>query len=417
MSSLVIPLAPHWTEPAAGSQGNSKKPHPAHQNETDSSACVLSFVRDRAAFDALETEWNDLFERSAPSHQLFQSFKWLWHWCNHYLDADTELSILTGRVNGRLVMVWPLVKVRMAGLTELAWMGDPISQYGDALMDDVSGAEDILRQAWKHLAAYSGADVVKLRKVRKDARLTFLLEELRGDITERLVAPYLDLGSAPNFAEYEKRYSSGSRRNRKRLFRRLDEQGKITFEEIEGGSRVRDLITTAITLKRGWLKSRGLLSKAFADDRISRFFSDAAEGSVRPCGCRLAVLSSAGRPAAIEVALRCKERTALHIIVYDLEFEKSGAGVLLLERSLRNAGDSGVKCYDLLAPGDSYKLDWADASVDVLDWALPLTIKGKIFSKVYLGFLRERLKAGHAALPAGIRRLLSGRFSRAVTAM
>jgi CelD/BcsL family acetyltransferase involved in cellulose biosynthesis len=417
MSLLAIPLAPHWTEPAVESECNTKKLKPAHQNETDGAACELSFVRDRAGFDALEAEWNDLFERSAASHQLFQSFNWLWHWCNHYLDADSELLILTGRVNGKLVMVWPLVKVRLAGVTELAWMGDPISQYGDALIDDVSGAEDILRQGWRHLSANSGADIVKLRKVRKDARVTFLLEELGGDITERLIAPYLDLGSAPNFAEYEKRYSSGSRRNRKRLFRRLDEQGKITFEEIEGGSRVRDLITTAITLKRRWLKSRGLLSKAYVDDRISRFFSDAAEGSVKPCGCRLAVLSSAGRPAAIEIALRCKERTALHIIVYDLEFEKSGAGVLLLEKSLRNAGDSGVKCYDLLAPGDSYKLDWADGSVEVLDWALPLTIKGKVFSKVYLGFVRERLKAGHAALPAGIKRLLSGRFSRAVTAM
>ena len=412
MPSLALPFAPQWIATSQQEVPRAIEGNAVPQNGTEASRCIFAFVRDRAGFDALEADWNTLFERAAPSHQLFQAFNWLWHWCNHYLDDETELAILTGRIDGKLVMAWPMVKVKAAGITELTWMGDPMSQYGDALIDRIPGAEDILRRAWGEIAGTSGADIVKLRKVRKDARINFLLEELNGDITERLVAPYLDLGSAPDFAEYEKRYSSGSRRNRKRLFRRLDEQGKIKLEEFEGGSRARDLVSTAIALKRRWLQSRGLFSKAYGDDRITRFFSDAAEGSVKPCGCRLAVLSSAGQPVAIEIAVRCKERTALHIIVYDLDFEKSGAGILLLEQSLRNAADSGVACYDLLAPGDGYKLDWADGSVEVLDWAMPLSLKGKIYSKVYLGFVRERLKACHAALPAGLRRRLASSLAR-----
>src|SRR5262245_20127785 len=75
-------------------------------------ACDLALVSDRSAFDALEAQWNALFERSGRDTQLFQSFNWLWHWCNHYLTNDSQgarLAIVTGRRSGRLVMVWPLV--------------------------------------------------------------------------------------------------------------------------------------------------------------------------------------------------------------------------------------------------------------------------------------------------------------------
>lgn len=418
MTSLTIPRAASWFDALRAPASASVTGTQSSQNETPRQDVTFAFVRTRAGFDELEADWNSLFDRAAHSHQLFQSFNWLWHWCNHFLDEKSgmSLSILVGRADGKVVMIWPLVRETTAGITELTWMGDPMSQYGDVLIEQMESAGDVLRAAWRHIQAMSGADVVRLRKVRKDARVTFLLEEREGEITERLVAPFLNLASAPNFAEYEKRYSSGSRRNRKRLFRRLDEQGAVTLDELDGGESVRHLMPLIMNLKRRWLASRGLVSKAFADDRITNFFADAAEGAVRPCGCRLAMLSTAGRPAAFEIAVRCKERIALHVIVYDLDFEKSGAGILLLEQSIRNASNSGVKCYDLLAPGDTYKLDWADGSVDVMDWALPLSLKGRIFSKVYLGFLRDRLKQVHSALPTALRQRLSGRLSRVAAA-
>ena len=388
------------------------------QSGTEPRTLKLSFVSERAAFDALEAEWNALFERTATSKQLFQSFNWLWHWCNHYQDeaAVTKLAILTGRIDGRLVMVWPLVRETASGITELTWMGDPLSQYGDVLAECGEDANRFLAEAWEFIRSNAGADVVRLRKVRADARIAPLLASLNGLVTERLEAPFLDLASASNFAEYEKRYSGGTRRNRKRLFRRLDEQGAITMEEYEGGSKVRELVETAVALKRRWLRSRGLVSKAYADDRIIGFFSDAAASVERSTGCRVAVLSTAGRPVAIEVALKCKDRVALHIVVFDLDFEKSGAGVLLLEQSIRNAANTGTACYDLLAPGDSYKMDWADGTVGVEDWALPLSLKGRIYSRVYLGFVRERLKAAHAALPDSMRRAIADRVSRIAAA-
>ena len=70
-------------------------PTAAHDFASDLSAvCELAVITGRAEFDALEGQWNALFERSGRPYHVFQTFNWLWHWANHYLDGDTKLSII-----------------------------------------------------------------------------------------------------------------------------------------------------------------------------------------------------------------------------------------------------------------------------------------------------------------------------------
>jgi len=87
----------------------------------ESAACrtELQLITARRDFDALEAEWNDLFTRAGRPTQVFQSFNFCWHWANHYLSSSPggiprlTLSIVTGRRNGRLIVVWPLVSERV----------------------------------------------------------------------------------------------------------------------------------------------------------------------------------------------------------------------------------------------------------------------------------------------------------------
>ncbi|MEL6290829.1 MAG: hypothetical protein AAFQ44_03445 [Pseudomonadota bacterium] len=96
----------------------------------------VEIIRGRTGFEALETEWNALFERAGRSTQLFQQFNWLWHCARVYGAGPKapEVIIATARVDGRLVLVWPL-QLTCTGLCRLTWFGDPVGQYGDVLMD------------------------------------------------------------------------------------------------------------------------------------------------------------------------------------------------------------------------------------------------------------------------------------------
>lgn len=376
----------------------------------------LDLVTTREDFDALETAWNALFARAGRNTHLFQTFNWLWHWANHFLPAPGEagprLAIVTGYAGDRLVMVWPLVSERLGPITQLAWMGEPVSQYGDVLIDDLPEAPDLLRAAWNFVAQRTGASAVQLRKVRADSVIAPLLSEMGATVTAELNAPYLDLASAASFADYEKRYSGNARRNRGRQRRRLADRGAIKLEWHERGADAEALAIDAFRLKRIWLDQRGIISPALTDPRTARFFSDATRADTHPAGCHVVNLSCGDRPVALEIGVRCKDRTAIHVITYDLDFEKTAAGALLLEDSIRRAYDDGMRVYDLLAPGDGYKLEWADEATAVRDWAAAFSIPGQVYTAVYLKLIRPRLKRGFDALPMNVRRRLVRLLSR-----
>jgi CelD/BcsL family acetyltransferase involved in cellulose biosynthesis len=183
----------------------------------------------------------------------------------------------------------------------------------------------------------------------------------------------------------------------------------MAIECHQQGPRARDLATHAIALKRDWLKDRGIVSPALFDPRMEGFFADVAEGADHPAGCQVRALTSDGEAAAIEITVLCKQRTVMHVIVFNLAYEKTGAGVLLLEESIARSFDNGGRVFDLLAPADGYKLDWADAATGVSDWALPLSFNGWLYARVYLGFAREGIKRALSALPASVRRRLAAR--------
>ena len=383
--------------------------HPASATVSSPLGVSFDLVSTRAEFDALEDEWNALFARAGQGTQLFQTFNWLWHWCNHFVDgrSGTRLSVVTARRHGRLVLVWPLVSERAGLVTRLSWMGEPVSQYGDVVMDDEAGGLDLLREAWIFLLTQTRASVVQLRRVRADAKVAPLMRELALIETEPLIAPYLDLRSAPSFEAYEARYSSSARKNRKRQRRRLQDLGPLTLASHNGGAEARDLALRAIDLKRAWLKQRGLVSPALKDTRTARFFADVAAAEQRPAGCEVLALMSNGKPAALEVCIRGKDRTAAHIIVYDPELEKYSAGMVLMEDSIRHAFAEDCGVLDLMAPGDPYKLDWADASVGVATFVAPLTPGGWVHAKASLA-ARPALKKALNSLPVSLRRRLFG---------
>ena len=95
-------------------------------------------------------------------------------------------------------------------------------------------------------------------------------------------------------------------------------------------------------MKRAWLHERGVISTAFADTRTDHFFADAVGAASHPAGCHVLTLTCGNRPVALEIGVRQKGRSAIHIIAYDLEFEKMATGSLLMEESIRHAMQDGM---------------------------------------------------------------------------
>ena len=370
-------------------------------------AVAFDLVTDVAAFETLEPEWDALFARAGRPTQVFQAFAWNWHWCRHYLatGSRTQLAIVTGRISGRLVLVWPLVLERAAGLRRLAWMGDPVSQYGDILVAPEADDDAALLAAWAFALDETRADVAHLRKVRDDSIAARVLRRLEAKVIATEQAPYLDLARVSGAQACQQLLASKGRRNRRRHERRLADLGPITVHSPARGDAAGALARSAIDLKRRSLAGKGQISRAFADDRFKAFFADVAAGDQHPVPCRVAALMSGSDVAAIQITLDCKGHRFLHVTVYERAFEKFGAGALLLEREMQTSFENGLTAFDLLAPLHPYKMEFAGSMMAVRDYALARSWRGRLYAAIALSG-RQRAKASHreparaaAALP------------------
>ena len=399
-------------EPARGAGTATKRNFdPAPQQAAPIPTISFSLVDSPAGLAALGADWDALFAEAGRPEQVFQTFAWNWHWCRHYvatgrLHRGPRLAIVTGRSNGHLVLVMPLIVERAAGLKQLAWTGAPVSQYGDVLASQDAADVATLAAAWNYAVAATGADLAKLNKVRADAVVAPLLTHLQAAITATEVAPYLDFTKSPDHATFEAGLHAKGRKNRRRHMRRLLDRGSISFEQHAGNEEASRLACYAILLKRAWLKSRDRISLAMADDRFLKFFTDVAAGGQHAVPCKVLGLRTVNEMGALQIVLDCKGHRFLHVAVYIAKHEKCGVGGLLLEHTIVDCFKDKLQRLDLLAPKHEYKMEFADGSIAVNDHAVALSRGGRFYAQSYLS-VRRRLKAIAESMPAPARRALA----------
>lgn len=367
---------------------------------------LLELVTDRAEFDALAEEWAELYDRSGAFSNPFLSFGWCWNWCNHFLGegSGTELCILTGRRFGRLVMVWPIVRQRVFGMTNLTWLGAPVSQYGDVLAEKSSDDLELLEMGWDYLRREVSADFISLGRVRDDGTITPLLKKLGVQVTRQDSAPYVDLASADSFDAYAERYSSRHRKKRRRSLRQLEEKGVVNHAFHYDGAEARVLTERIIEMKHRWLKEKGIVSSGLSDQRTTAFFADVAEGvGGYSTGCRVIALTCGDELVAGEISFASKDNVSGHIVVFNSDYDKQSPGLLMTEDNLRLCKEFGYERYDFMGPCEQHKLDWADGVVDMNDYAKASSLRGYLWVNGYLGWGRPRLKKLVNSIPPDVR--------------
>jgi CelD/BcsL family acetyltransferase involved in cellulose biosynthesis len=180
----------------------------------------------------------------------------------------------------------------------------------------------------------------------------------------------------------------------------------VRFEQYRHGPAARDLIDRALTLKRAWLKQRGIISQTLHDPRFDGFFGAIVLGQTRPVGARVSAIRCRENPVAIEISFACKDRVFGHVLAHDMAFDKQGVGGILADYTIGSAHEHGYATFDLLPPANPYKVDLADDTVAVDDWAVPLTRKGDLYARLWLRHGRHWLKSTFRAIPLQLRRML-----------
>lgn len=373
--------------------------------------CVC--VSDRDGFYALKPAWQKLFEGSATPSQFFQSHDWLAAWLEtHMTSTNTgtaqQLAIVAGYQDGELVMIWPLVRRRRFGFTILSWMGAPVTQYGDVLIARSAQTQNWLACGLDFITRELRPDAVKLCNVREDSPLRAISKSARLRTLRTQHAPFIDLTQFSSMDAFRATYSKRTRKTRARKRRRFFEHPKALGEIVAAGARATKLTRTAIQLKRDWLESRNICSRALSSGTFDSFLMRIAQKRTASFRTMVSSLSQGAKPLAIELGFVSKNTYFSHLAAYDVAAHSLSAGMLQFEDTINDCISNGITQIDLLAPSDAYKMDWTKKSVAVYDFGKAFSPVGALFLTMNGPAARQFAKALLQWLPYTLQRRLLG---------
>lgn len=339
------------------------------------------------ALDAVAANWRAI-ERDGALPTPFQSYAVAEAALEAHIKHGHEPHIIVVRELGSVRAILPLVATSMAGSRVLRFMGDPLIQYGDAILSP-SGNEAHLVQAVL-AAGKIGADAALFRKVRNDARLSPLLSR-RAHVSGVEESPYVDLRREASLPPRDMR-------ELRRYRRRLAELGEVKLQ-ITRGDCALDCVRTALELKRNWLAAKGYSSSVVGNDAWEGVLVSLVTQHANLLAC--ARLEVGGTLAAIEVAITQNKRWHAFLGATNPDFAKAGPGQVQMADTIAHAREEGFVAYDLLAPADPFKRVIATGAIAVCDYALPLSLQGQVAARAMR--FAPQAKSLLGKLPAPIR--------------
>jgi CelD/BcsL family acetyltransferase involved in cellulose biosynthesis len=353
-------------------------------------ACDVSVAEGADAMALAAPAWRDL-ERAGGASTPFQTHALAQRLAEAHLKRNETPRIVVVHDGGRPVVVLPTVVTRWSGVATVRFLGDPLIQYGDALaLPEASDAD--LDAAWRAAADPRVAQLIYLRHVRADARIAPALAR-HAAIVASARAPHVDTAASTPSAHAAKEL--------RRLRRRLDERGPVSFEILQGpeaGKATRE----AIDLKREWLAARGASSAVIGDRDWEAALLALASDEGSPL--RMARLSVGGRTAAVEIGLAHDGRWCAFLGALSPEFAKAGPGQVQMADTVAYCRDAGFACYDLMAPADPYKTRIAHGSAAVHSHAAALSPAG--WPGLLLARMRPLAKRLAARMPSPARQVI-----------
>jgi CelD/BcsL family acetyltransferase involved in cellulose biosynthesis len=322
------------------------------------------------------------FQTQAFAHRLAET---------HLRRGETPRVIVVHE-SGKPVVILPTVVTRWNGLATIRFLGDPLIQYGDAVVAPGASSASI-EAAWRAAADPAVASLVYLRKVRDDAKLATLLTK-KAKAAAVHEAPFVDVAQASSM-------NARDARELRRLRRRLDELGGVTFEVLQGPEAAFAVAET-LALKRAWIGGHGLPSSVIGNRDWESAICDVTGAASSPL--RVARLLVGGRTAAAEIAFVHDGRWCAFVGAIAPDFARSGPGHVQMAETIAHCRGAGISLYDLLAPTEAYKSRIAHGAVEVRDYVAPLTTAG--WAGVAAARSIPAIKAVAARTPPGLRRLL-----------
>ncbi len=365
------------------SAAESARDAPLRATAAEAAGLRVHTISDFSAFLAAGPAWDQLVARAGIAHP-FLDHSWIRSWWESFGEGR-KLNILTVTHDGELVGIAPLMisKEKIYGLP-VRVIGSIYNDHTPRFDFIVSGDyaavwEAVWRHLWERRAEW---DVMKFCQLESTSPALEQLKSLAGNqgcwrgVWASNESPYLQITNS--FKDHFATLPRGLRANLRRRMKRLEEMGRMEFEQVTEASEIHQALADAFQMEAGtWKGAAGTAMSC--QDNVANFYSLIAHRAAQQGTLYFTFLHLNGQRIAFDLSLIYERRLFKLKPGYLQEYHACSPGQQLTTMTIRDAFERGLSEVDFLGSADEWKLAWTK-TVRRNHWAY-------IFKKDLLGSL------------------------------
>lgn len=340
---------------------------------------TLDLVTDTVAFEALRDDWQRLFESTREPH-VFRSFGWCWNaWRLVAEPRGYALRLVTGRIDGALVLAWPMMEKDHV----LRMVSAGILEYRDLLVRDSPMSERWIDQTWQFVMESVRPDVVMFQNLRLPNFVAAWIASQRG---ARAIGggwcPIIRLDRFDSWDAYARTLprslASDQRRQWKRVRHALP---GLAFRVVDSPADVEPVVDWITRHKITWAKQRQRIVW-HESDAVSTLLKQVALDNLAAKRLVLAMLADGDTTISAGFGYVYGDEFHFHAFAYDEAYATYSPSRLFLECIVRRCIERGVRAFDFMPGDESYKRVWATDYVRTASYIAPGTLRGAVYLAV-----------------------------------
>lgn len=321
------------------------------------------------AIGPIADEWDALADLLEASPFLRPG--WTSAWWTAFGGGRLQVAALHG--DDRLVALVPLKRIGRTLAVTANWHTPEADLLAESSETARLLADSILATRPRRLALVfadsSSPGLAVCREAADAAGFRTLLH-----VRER--SPFVEIGGS--FDEFERNLDRSLRTNVHRRRRRLEQEGVLGFDVLEGGERLEEALVKGFGIEGSGWKTRQGTAIASRPDTL-RFYGDVARWAAERGWLQLAFLRLDARPLAFHFNLR-HGGVLYHLKGgYDPSFARFSPSKLLHHEMIRRAFAEGLASYEFLGAEEEWKREWTETVRErlVLE-AFASTLQGRL---------------------------------------
>ena len=334
-------------------------------------ALDLSTVEESDGFQSLQEPWDALWTRLDHS-QIFSSFDWCWNaWRLVAQRRGHKLRLVCGRVDGRLVLIWPM----MEDSGVLRMLSSETFEYRDIIVEPSEHASRWVDDAWSYVLATTRASTFFFQNLRLPNALGAKLAQVPG--ARQIHGGWCPLVRLDRFADWDayastlsKSLVSDQRRQWKRLRQALP---AMSFRLIESADMIEPMMAWIGRHKVSWGEARGK-SVWFTSEDIHTLLKSVVDCTLKDGRLVFAMLSDGETTISAGWGYVCGSEFLFHAFTYDVAYATYSPSRLFMENILQYCFRNGIRTFDLMPGEEAYKRIWAteyvrqESYIGALNW-------------------------------------------------